>query len=298
MKTPSQSAYSPRFLNGLVIAALLVPALTAGAQSLTFSDRATWGAYVAAATTDINFSTRDDGSDITIPAQDVGFSVLSLRGVNFLNVRSYWNASIYVFPAQILRIDLPAGTYAFATDLTPFYGQPGSYSVELSTGEIFAFNPAAIPWTWDFFGVHSTQDISWVEITYANDYLAIDNFSFLYHQQLTVTIDIKPDSPKNNVNPKSNGMLPVAVFGRPGFDPYQIDVARLRLGVTGVEAAPQQNSSFQDVNLDGEVDLVVNFRIPDTGMTCSTSQLVLTGQMLNGQALAGSDSVIPVGCKP
>jgi hypothetical protein len=93
-------------------------------------------------------------------------------------------------------------------------------------------------------------------------------------------------------------MLPVAVFGGPGFDPYQIDVASLRLGVTGVEAAPQQNNSFLDVNFDGDVDLVVKFRIPDTGMTCSTSQLVLTGQVLNGQALAGSDSVMPVGCKP
>jgi hypothetical protein len=88
------------------------------------------------------------------------------------------------------------------------------------------------------------------------------------------------------------------VFGSPGLDTFQIDVATLRLGVTGLEAAPHKNSSYQDVNLDGDMDLVLNFRIPDTGITCTTNQLLMTGQMLNGLPLTGSDIVTPVGCKP
>ena len=92
-------------------------------------------------------------------------------------------------------------------------------------------------------------------------------------------------------------MLSVVVFGSPGLDVNQIDVAGLRLGVTGVEAPPQKNHSFQDVNSDGDMDLVVRFRIPATGMTCTTNQLLMTGALLSGQALVGSDSVKPVGCK-
>jgi hypothetical protein len=307
MKTSSQSLLPARLLSCLWLAALLTPALTAQAQTLTFTDRASWNAYAAATPTDIDFTTRDDGSFITNPSQDVGVSPLALRCVEFLDVRSYWNLAIYVFPAQVLRVNLPAGTYAFGTDIIPFYNLPGTGSVVLSTGESFVYNPALIPFTWDFFGVHSTQSISWVEFTYVGDYLGLDNFSYLpgaytpgqpCATSISMTIDIKPGSATNPVNPKSKGNLPVVVFGSPGLDVYQIDVAGLRLGVTGVEAAPHKNYSFQDVNSDGEMDLVLRFRIPATGMSCTTSQLLMTGALLSGQALAGGDSVTPVGCKP
>ena len=297
MKTMSQQPSQPRFLNRLLLAALLVPTLAAAAPTQTFSDRASWNAYVAAAPTTIDFSTRDDSSPVTNPVADAGFSVLSLRGVEFLDVRSYWNQMIYVFPAQGLRVNLPAGTYAFGTDLTPFYPITGTYSVLLSTGESYFVSPAMVPWQWDFFGVHSSENISWVEFSYDNTYLAMDNFSYLRLEQLSVTIDIKPDSPTNPVNPRSNGMLPVVVFGEPALDPYQIDVAGLRFGVTGQEATPRSHS-FLDINADGEVDLAVNFRIPDTGMSCTTTQLMLTGTLQNGQVLVGTDNVSPVGCKP
>jgi len=307
MKTPYQKRPLARFLNSVCFAALLGPALTGGAQTQTFTDRATWDAYVAATPTNIDFTTRDDGSLITNPAQDVGMSLLSLRCVEFLNVRSYWDASIYVFPAQVLRVNLPAGTFAFGTDLIPFYGLSGTGSIILSTGESFVYSPGFVPWTWDFFGVHSSEIISWVEFKYDNDYLALDNFSYLpgtfvpgqpCPTSIGMTIDIKPDSSANPVNPKSNGMLPVVVFGSPGLDTSQIDVGSLRLGVTGVEAPPHKNRFFQDVNWDGDTDLVLDFRIPDTGMTCTTNQLLMTGQLLSGLPIAGSDVVKPVGCQP
>ena len=307
MKTPYQNPLAARFLNSVCFAALLVPALTGAAQTQTFTDRATWDAYVAATPTDIDFTTRDDGNLITNPSQDVFMSLLSLRCVEFLNVRSYWNLSAYVGPAQVLRVNLPAGTNAFGTDISPFYLVNGTYSVLLSTGESFVFSPALVPFVWDFFGAHSSQPISWVEFTYDNTSLVIDNFSYLpaaytpgqpCPTSISMMIDIKPDSPNNPVNPKSKGMLPVVVYGGPGLDAYQIDVASLRLGVTGVEAAPHKNHSFQDVNWDGDVDLVLKFRIPDTGMTCTTNQLLMTGQLLSGLPLVGSDSVRPVGCKP
>lgn len=307
MKTPYQYRLSARFFNSVCFAALLVPALNGAAQSQMFTDRATWNAYVGATPTDIDFTTRDDGSLITNPANDIGISLLSLRCVDFLSVRSYWNASVYVFPAQTLRVDLPAGTYAFGTDIIPFYGAAGTGSVLLSTGESFVYSRGFVPWAWDFFGIHSTQSISWVEFTYVNDYLGLDNFSYLpgaftpgqpCPTSLSVTIDIKPGSSTNPVNPRSNGMLPVVVFGSPGLDTLQIDITNLRLGITGLEAAPRKNHSYQDVNLDGEMDLMLQFRIPETGITCTTNQLLMTGQMLNGLPLTGSDIVTPVGCKP
>jgi hypothetical protein len=48
-------------------------------------------------------------------------------------------------------------------------------------------------------------------------------------------VDVRPgDQPV--VNPRSRGMLPVAVLSQPGFDPVaDVDVDSLRFGVTGEE---------------------------------------------------------------
>ncbi len=191
---------------------------------------------------------------------------------------------------------------------SPFYGLAGTGTVLLSTGESFVFSPAFravdVGFLWR---PQHTEPFPGSNSRTTTTYLVLDNFSYLpgaftpgqpCPTSISTTIDIKPDSPNNPVNPKSNGMLQVVVFGSPGLDTSQIDVASLRLGVTGLEAAPRKNYSYQDVNLDGEMDLVLHFRIPETGITCTTNQLLMTGQMLSGLPLTGSDIVTPVGCKP
>jgi hypothetical protein len=74
-------------------------------------------------------------------------------------------------------VDLPPGTYAFGTDLSPFYGKAGTYEVTLSTGKTYRVAAKLVPWTWDFFGVTSNTPIEWVTFTYDNDYFLLDNFT-------------------------------------------------------------------------------------------------------------------------
>ena len=296
MKTTSQKTFKPGLLTCLWLAASLLPAVIGGAQSTTYTDRAVWEGDVGTPSTVIDFTTRDDGCTITFPSEQVAISPITLRGADFIGATSYYNESLYVFPTLGLRVNLPAGTRAFGTDLTPFYLVAGTYTVQLSTGEVFQFSAPLVPWVWDFFGVDSPVDIAWVQFSYDNTYLAIDNFAYLPGQE-SLAIDIRPNSLKNRVDLQSIGRLPVAVFGSPAFDPNLIDVASLRLGATGQEAAPVKHV-FKDVNLDGEVDLLVRFTIADIGVTCTTKQLMLKGALQSGQEVVGTDFVNPVNCTP
>jgi len=72
--------------------------------------------------------------------------------------RSYYNQNIYNYRDTEITVDLPPGTYAVGSDLNPFYPIWGAYRMTLSTGEVFQRRP-----TYDFFGVTSTNRISWLK---------------------------------------------------------------------------------------------------------------------------------------
>jgi hypothetical protein len=112
----------------------------------------------------------------------------------------------------------------------------------------------------------------------------------------TVSIDIRPGTLPNNVNPRSKGKIPVAILATDSFDPSTIDPATVRFGRTGAEAAPV-HSHLQDVNGDGRTDLLLQFETQETGVECGDTSASLKGQTVNGGAIQGSDSIVTVGCK-
>ena len=110
---------------------------------------------------------------------------------------------------------------------------------------------------------------------------------------LRVVVDLKPGSDENPVNPRSNGVVAVAVLSGPQFDASQIDPTTVRFGVTGAEAAPLR-SHVEDVDGDGRLDMVLHFRTRALGIAPelaagSAVSLVLTGQTLDGRAIEGED---------
>ena len=111
-----------------------------------------------------------------------------------------------------------------------------------------------------------------------------------------VTIDIKPASSENRINPRSNGKIRVAVLTRDGFDATEVDPAGVRFGRTGTEAAPVR-FALRDVDGDGSTDLVLRFMIRQTGLACGDTSASLTGRTFGGQAISGSDSIRTVGCR-
>jgi hypothetical protein len=113
---------------------------------------------------------------------------------------------------------------------------------------------------------------------------------------LPATIDIKPGSSPNSINPRSNGNISVAVLTTNSFDAGSVDVNTVRFGRTGQEAAPLR-SSLEDVDGDGDSDLVLHFDTQQTGILCGDSSARLTGRTFDGEPIEGSDSISTVGCQ-
>ena len=109
-----------------------------------------------------------------------------------------------------------------------------------------------------------------------------------------VEIDIKPGGDPNSINLKSKGIIPVAVLTDEDFDATTVDVSTVAFGPD--EAEPVHNGHIEDVDGDGDDDLVLHFKTQDTGIQCGDTDATLTGETFDGQAIEGSDSVNTVGC--
>jgi probable HAF family extracellular repeat protein len=115
-------------------------------------------------------------------------------------------------------------------------------------------------------------------------------------QVIVVTIDIKPGESPNSINPKSQGVIPVAILTTDTFDVTTVDPSTVLFGATGTEAPPVQ-SALEDVDGDGLTDMILHFNTQDTGIQCGDTSASLTGETFSEQAIQGSDSIQTVGCK-
>jgi len=113
---------------------------------------------------------------------------------------------------------------------------------------------------------------------------------------VAVSIDIKPGTDPNSINPRSQGMIRVAILTTPTFDATTVDPTTVKFGRTGTEAAPA-HWALEDVDGDADLDLVLHFRTQDAGIQCGDTSASLTGQTTGGQAISGFDGVKTVGCK-
>jgi len=111
-----------------------------------------------------------------------------------------------------------------------------------------------------------------------------------------VSVDIRPRSDANRINPNSSQNINVAVFSGKGFDATTLDPNTIRFGATGTEAAPV-HVGRRDVDGDGRRDLVVRFQIPHTGISCADSSATLTGNVSTGAAIIGSSPIRTVQCR-
>jgi hypothetical protein len=110
-------------------------------------------------------------------------------------------------------------------------------------------------------------------------------------------IDIKPGSATNTINPKSKGVVPVALLGSDGFDVGKVDVTTLQFGPSGAPPAHDltrpgvRSGHMEDVNGDGHMDLMCHFRQQDTGLDSSFTEACLTGSLDGVASFTACDSV-------
>ncbi|MFL6192789.1 MAG: hypothetical protein ACJ75H_01360, partial [Thermoanaerobaculia bacterium] len=113
---------------------------------------------------------------------------------------------------------------------------------------------------------------------------------------LQALVDIKPGGVPNSINPRSNGVIPVAILTTPDFDATQIDPLTVRFGPGGAIEA-HGKGHLEDVDGDGDIDLMLHFRTEQSGILCGSTQASLTGDTYAGRRIEGSDGVSTVGCK-
>ena len=110
---------------------------------------------------------------------------------------------------------------------------------------------------------------------------------------IQVTIDIKPGSPQNTINLGSQGVTNVAILSSDTFDATQVDPLTVELADASVRlrgnGTPQ--TTVQDVNGDGFLDLVLQMETEGFSLTDGDVAASLTGRTFGGEAIEGSDLV-------
>lgn len=111
-----------------------------------------------------------------------------------------------------------------------------------------------------------------------------------YDCPLTVEIDVKPGSFPSCFRNDGNGVIPVAIFGKAGFDVYDINGETVELDGLSVVTKKKSNklmAAYEDINWDGYMDYVVKVEDIEGTFHPGMGTAKLTGVLKDGTHIAG-----------
>ena len=138
------------------------------------------------------------------------------------------------------------------------------------------------------------------EVSLYTEVLSADDIYAIYAagsagkcRSLTVDIDVKPGSDTNSINLNGHGVIAVAINGSDNFSVVDVDFGTLVF--EGLEVGVKGNQGPQcglvDWNQDGYLDAVCHFEDDVENWAGGETVATLTGQLFDGTAFEGSDSI-------
>ena len=139
----------------------------------------------------------------------------------------------------------------------------------------------------------------WMNFTVFNVYGDPSTGLFTTAKTKPVLIDVKPGNKRNVINPREKGSIWVAILSDTtsgsSFDPSsQVDIPTVEFGPRGAMAIQHK---VKDINKDGLGDLLLRFKVSQTGISCGDTEATLVGETFDGLSFIGTDSIETVGCK-
>jgi len=105
---------------------------------------------------------------------------------------------------------------------------------------------------------------------------------------IAVDIDIKPGSFPNSINLGNNGVIPVAVLTTDDFDATTVMPTTVGFGPWDASAV---HWAVEDVDGDGDIDMIFHFKTQETGISEGDTEASLIGWTTGGIRICGTDSV-------
>ena len=112
---------------------------------------------------------------------------------------------------------------------------------------------------------------------------------------IQVTIDVKPGDTPTTLEPKREGMVPIAILSSKQFDATKVDPASIRAGAEGTEASIFR-SALEDVDNDRDTDMMLLFRVVELRLSCGGKSVTVRGKTVDGQNFEGTEMVTMTGC--
>ncbi len=115
------------------------------------------------------------------------------------------------------------------------------------------------------------------------------------HGPTPMTIDIKPDDPKNVVRASSGRIIAVAIFGSENLNVVAINPRTIRLNGVEVLLVGKSDKSLcqrpADINDDSYEDLVCDVRTTGFKVGEGEFDIILKAATYNGESLKGEDRI-------
>jgi hypothetical protein len=116
-----------------------------------------------------------------------------------------------------------------------------------------------------------------------------------------VNVNINPfyKGPWPRINPRSRGLLPVAILSQDGFDPADVDLESLRFGANGDEDSLVRCQRIRrDMNRDGVKDLLCFFSMRRADFNRNSDSGTLNGLFDDGETMTSFTAQAPLKMVP